>query len=275
MGTTFTADDVAAFEHATWSRCAPGYDDGFAVLTGEAIESLLEAAGVATGSRVLDVGTGTGTAAAAARDRGARVTGIDFSEAMIAEARRKVTDVEFRTASADSLPFDDGSFDAVVANGVLHHLGDPDRALQEACRVLVPGGRIACTVWAAPETLQAFGVFFAAVEEHAGSADLPHGPLFGVADEETLSSLLTDNGFTDVSATVLDTVWRMESIDTLLRAFGTWAQLDAFPDSTRASIEASVREAALAYASGDGLEIPNPMVLIQGARPQNAGDVRP
>lgn len=266
MDTTFTPEDVAAFENATWSRCAPGYEDGFAVLTREAVEPLLDATGVTTNSLVLDVGTGTGLVAAAARERSAEVVGIDFSDPMIAEARRRVSGVEFRVASADALPFESSYFDVVVANGVLHHLGDPGRALDEASRVLKPTGRIGCTVWAAPETLEAFGVFFAAVEEHAGSADLPHGPLFGVTDEDTLGSLFTDHGFGDVSLETLRTVWKMESIETLLRAFGTWAQLDTFPEATRDAIETSVRQAASSYSSGNGFAIPNPMLLITATR---------
>lgn len=266
MGTTFTPEDVAAFEHATWSRCAPGYEEGFALLTGGAVDPLLDAAGVTGGTRLLDVGTGSGVAAAIAQKRGADVVGIDFSEAMLAEARRRVPSVEFRAASADLLPFDDETFDAVVANGVLHHLAQPADALAEARRVLVPGGRIACTVWAAPETLEAFGLFFAAVEEHAGAAELPHGPLFGVTDYETLTSLFTEAGLSDVSIETLPTVWEMSSVDVLLRAFGTWAQLDAFPVSTRQAIEDSVRQGAQAYETDSGYAIPNPMVMIAATR---------
>ena len=266
MGTTFTAADVAAFEHATWSRCAPGYEDGFAVLTRGAVDPLLDRAGVTAGTKVLDLGTGTGVAVAAILERGASVVGIDFSETMIAEARRILPQVDFRVASAETLPFDDGSFDAVVANGVLHHLAEPDRALEEAHRVLAREGRIACTVWAEPETLEAFGVFFAAVEEQAGGAELPHGPLFGVTDRETLSSLFVDAGFADVSIERVPTTWRMDSIDALLRAFGTWAQLDTFPKDLQSAIEASVRSAASAYDTGDGVEIPNPMLLIAATK---------
>lgn len=266
MDTTFTAADVAAFEHATWSRSAPGYEAGFAELTRDAVDPLLDRARVIAGSRVLDVGTGTGVAAAAALDRGASVVGIDFSETMIAEARRILPEGKFRVANAESLPFEDGSFDAVVANGVLHHLGEPDRALDEAHRVLEGEGRIACTVWAEPESLEAFGLFFAAVEEHAGTAELPHGPLFGVTDSDTLTELFVDAGFTEITIKRIPTKWRMDTIDPLLRAFGTWAQLDAFPKDTQTAIEHSVRTAAPAYETGHGLEVPNPMLLIGASK---------
>ena len=57
-------------------------------------------------------------------------------------------------------------------------------------------------------------------------------------------------------------IWRMESIDSLLRAFAAWAQLDRFPEDIQARIDASVRSAAARYRTDAGLAIPNPMLLI-------------
>jgi len=266
MVSTYSPRDVAAFEHTTWSRCAPGYSEGFAALTGEAVGPLLEAAQIVRGSHVLDVGTGTGTAAASAARLGADVIGVDFSDAMIGEARGRWPDIDFRSAPVEALPFSDASFDAVVANAVLHHLGDPVLALREASRVLTPNGRIVCTVWAQPEKLEAFGLFFGAVERHAGAADLPHGPLFGVTDRETLEPLFAASSFVDIEIETMDVAWRMKSIDSLLQAFGMWAQLDSFPAPIRQAIEADVRDSAVKYMDDDGLSIPNPMLLISATR---------
>lgn len=267
MGTTsHTPEEVADFERATWSRCAAGYDDGFAGLTGRSIDALLDGAGVGPGSRVLDVGTGTGIAASGAVARGATVSAIDFSEAMVAAAARRVPAATVQLASADDLPQADASFDAVVANVTLHHLGRPERAIAEAARVLAPGGRLAATVWDAPERLEAFGLFFAAVAEHAGAAELPHGPLFGVTDRSALTGLLTGNWFGDVAIRGLDTTWVLRDVEPLLAAFGDWADLGAFPDEIRRAIEDSVRTGAERYRTGDDLEIPNPMLLLTATR---------
>lgn len=54
----------------------------------------------------------------------------------------------------------------------------------------------------------------------------------------------------------------MESIDTLIHAFGAWAQLDAIPTGTRHAIETTIRKQATAHQSDDGLLIPNPMLMI-------------
>ncbi len=273
METTFDPADVAAYEHATWSRCAPGYRSGFAALTGQAIDALLDAARVDSESRVLDVGTGTADLPSAASDRGATVAAIDFSEAMVAEARRSHPDLDIRLASAESLPFGEGSFDAVIANCVLHHLADPHQALNEAHRVLVDGGPIACTIWAPPDTLEAFGLFFSAVAQHADVPNLPHGPLFGVTDADALEALFDGAGFQGFGIERLETVWPMASIDTLLQAFGAWADLDAIPNATRTAIESTIREHAGAYRSDDGFLIPNPMLIITAtARPANGSN---
>lgn len=111
----------------------------------------LAAAAVASGDDVLDVGCATGTLTLAARDHAgetARVAGLDASEPMLSRARRRAVragrDIEFVSGRAERLPFDDGSFDAVVLSLVLHYLSEPDalRALAEARRVLRDGGRV-------------------------------------------------------------------------------------------------------------------------------------
>jgi ubiquinone/menaquinone biosynthesis C-methylase UbiE len=93
------------------------------------------------GKRVLELGCGPGRAAAALASRhGALVTALDASPAMLAAARERVPDgVELVEGRAESLPFDDERFDAVLANFVVHLLDRP-RAFAEAFRVLVPGG---------------------------------------------------------------------------------------------------------------------------------------
>ena len=99
------------------------------------------AAGDLDGRRTLDVGCGTGTFAAALADRGAKVWGIDASTEMLAQTRAKGSRARFKEGSAEALPFKDGWFERVVMRLSLQHV-DRSRALAEAARVLVPGGRI-------------------------------------------------------------------------------------------------------------------------------------
>jgi 2-polyprenyl-6-hydroxyphenyl methylase/3-demethylubiquinone-9 3-methyltransferase len=105
------------------------------------LTGLIDAVGPVAGLRVLDLGCGKGRFAKALQDRGATVTGIDLSAAMLAEAEG----VARVRGSARSLPFASRSFDAVVAVEVFEHL-DPETwagAIAEARRVLAPRGTLA------------------------------------------------------------------------------------------------------------------------------------
>jgi SAM-dependent methyltransferase len=100
------------------------------------------------GERVLDLGSGSGMdvfAAAAQVGAGGSVTGVDITPEQLARSERLRRDghVSFRRARIEELPFDDGSFDAVISNGVINLSPDKRRAFAEAARVLRPGGRLA------------------------------------------------------------------------------------------------------------------------------------
>lgn len=95
---------------------------------------------------VLDVACGPGTLAVAVARDAARVVGLDATGAMLDRARRRADaaslhKVSFVEGDAENLPFDDGTFDAVVNRASLHHFLDPGRAIAEMARVLKPGGR--------------------------------------------------------------------------------------------------------------------------------------
>ena len=93
-------------------------------------------------AKVLEVGTGEGQVARAiASINGAAVVGIDPTENQIAEAIRRGGGPSYQKAGAESLPFADGEFDAVVCCLVFEHIDDVDTALSEVARVLRPGGR--------------------------------------------------------------------------------------------------------------------------------------
>ncbi|KAK1185470.1 methyltransferase domain-containing protein [Streptomyces sp. NBS 14/10] len=98
--------------------------------------------GAAAGEWVVDVGCGAGRAVAELAEQGVKAVGVDPSERMIAVARGRWPEGDYRIAGAYELPLQDASVDGYRADKVFHELSEPERALAEARRVLVPGGRI-------------------------------------------------------------------------------------------------------------------------------------
>src|SRR5262245_9722575 len=222
------------FEFEGWQKVANRYHDSFALITIQCVDELLDAAGVHSGSLTLDIATGPGYAAGRADERKAIVTGIDFSSQLIEEARRRFPSVNFQIGDAESLSFPDSSFDAATMNFGMLHLGRPDRAAAEACRVLRNNGRFAFSVWETPDKTRGFGIVLEATRKHGDmSVPLPPGPpFFRFSDVAESTQLLTQAGFEDVQVRRVPQTWRLPSPDTLFDIM----------------MNASVRNAALLHA---------------------------
>src|SRR5437762_5625370 len=209
-----------AFEDDGWQHAAEHYIDAFGTVTIQAAGPLLDAAGAGAGMPVLDVATGPGFVAAAAAARGAHAVGLDFSAAMIAAAAHRHPRLAFREGDAEALPFDPGSFDAVVMNFGLLHLARPEAAIGEAHRVLRPGGRYAFTVWAAPDQAVGFGIVLRAIERFGRlDVDLPEGPpFFRFSSIDECRAALQRAGFHGVAARTIALSWTLPSPDELYEA---------------------------------------------------------
>jgi arsenite methyltransferase len=111
----------------------------------------LDLAALSAGEAVLDLGSGSGTdvfCAAVQVGESGRVVGVDFTDEQVAKAtglaeRDGFSQVEFVEAKIDDLPFEDGSFDVLISNGVINLSPVKHRVFAEAARVVRPGGRLA------------------------------------------------------------------------------------------------------------------------------------
>lgn len=104
---------------------------------------------VSAGQRVLDVGCGPGalTAELVRRLGAGAVAAVDPSESFVAAVAQRQRDVDVRRAAAEHLPFDDRSFDAALAQLVVHFMDDPVAGLREMVRVTRASGIVAACVW--------------------------------------------------------------------------------------------------------------------------------
>lgn len=158
-----------------WSERASFYDDLFAGVAAQAIAPMLDSLGDLRGKSLLDVACGTGHLVAAAAKRGAVSAGVDFAAPMINIAQLNYPRQPFRTADAKALPYEDESCDAVTCSFGLSHMEFPQAAVQEAFRVLRPGGGFAFTLWyGANDGGELFALVQAAISRYATQAvELP------------------------------------------------------------------------------------------------------
>jgi SAM-dependent methyltransferase len=274
-GTKIDADAFNAFEAAGWEKQAAGYEDFFGPITTRVVEPLLDAAEVGRGTRVLDVATGPGYVAAEAAGRGATAIGLDSSEAMLSIARRCHPQLEFRRGDVEALAFPDHSFDAVVGNFILLHLGRPEQAAAEFARVLEPGGRLALTVWDVPERGRLVGVLLDAVAAAGAPTpeEIPVGPpIFRFSDEQELDGLLRSRGFEGIEVRTIAFSHSVPSRDALWRGLlGGTVRAAALVVRQTADVQRKIRAAfdriVQPYQVDDRLEIPVSVKLASGRKP--------
>lgn len=268
-------EDTKAFaelERREWSDpdVAGSYAAGFAQASDMVAPHLVAAVAAAPETKALDLCCGHGNVAAALVAAGARVTGLDFSPAMLELARSSVPEAVFVNGDATQLDFEDAAFDAVTIGFGMPHVPKPRRVLAEARRVLRPGGRIAFSTWCGPEVDGAFGYVFGAIGDH-GSPDvsLPAGPgANDYADPEIAYPALEAAGFGAFSCDRVAAGWTVNDPAVVFDFFrdGTargGAMLRPQPEDRAQAIRAAVVQKVLEkHGGGPEWTVPMPAVII-------------
>jgi len=244
-------------------------------VTTQVIAPVLSNLGSLTGRRLLDVACGTGHLVAAAARRGASPEGIDFAAPMIGAARNNYPHRIFRVADATELPYDDASFDAVTCAFGLSHMANPQGAVDEAFRVLKPGGRFAFTLWFdADRGSELFAVIRSAIQCHAtAKVVLPETwTALRFADETICEALVRRAGFRPPEFQILPVIWQSKEAQDLIEfvnklTLRTAMTINGQPDAVRARIYAQIRRDAEARRRGGVISLAWPALLTVAQKP--------
>ncbi len=241
---------------AVWEAMAQGWDERHAQVEESArpvAERMLEGAALEPGDTVLDLAAGTGLvglAAARAVAPDGRVIVSDFSPAMIEAATRHAAalgleNVDFRVLDAERLDLPTDTVDVALCRWGYMLMGDPGAALAETRRVLRPGGRLSCAVFAGPEE-NPWAALPSRVLNERGHMPAPQTGAPGIlalADPARLEGLLAGAGFTGILVQKVAFTWTFDDADDfwafLNRAAGALAMVIARLDDQE---QAAVRE---------------------------------
>ena len=157
--------------------------------------------GIRPGQRVLDVGCGPGALTAELVSRAAAVSAVEPSASFAAAVRARLPEVDVRQCAAEQLPFAEGTFDAAMAQLVLHFMADPVLGLREMARVTRPGGVVCACVWDHAGARGPVAAFWSAVREMDPAAD-DESALAGVR-EGHLARLFEQAGLGGTQVTTL------------------------------------------------------------------------
>jgi ubiquinone/menaquinone biosynthesis C-methylase UbiE len=233
-----------------------------------------DAAQLATGKKVLDVACGTGVLAREAARRvqpGGTVIGLDRNDGMLAVARNKAPDIDWRLGRAEALPFGDGTMDAVVSQFGLMFFEDRGSALREMWRVLRPGGgRLAVAVWAALERSPGYAAMTALLQRLFGDrvADALRVP-FALGDPETLASLFAQAGIAGTQLRTVDGSARFPSIESWVHTdVKGWTLADLIDDAQYVQLLQAAQAELTRYVQCDGtVAFSCPAHIVIAAKP--------
>jgi SAM-dependent methyltransferase len=218
--------------------------------------AVLQRVEVAPGQAVLDVGCGSGVFLRMAADLGARASGLDAAEGLIAIARRRLPEADLRVGDMMRLPWADDAFDLVAGFNSFFFADDMTAAVREAGRVARPGAPVVIQVWGQPERCDLTPMLRAVRKLRPGPDAAPPAPH---SRPGVLEGIAADAGLAPGPA--FDVAFALEYADeeTLLRAMlSPGGVVEAIEARGEAAVAAAVLDALAPYrAAGGGYRLRN------------------
>ena len=242
---------------------------------GEWAQMLVEIGGVRSGKQVLDVACGTGIVARkAARIVGqsGRVTGLDVNEGMIRSAkyfaeREGLHTIEWHQENALSMPFGDSEYDVILCQQGVQFSPDPLATLREMSRVMIPGGRLAISVWRELKRYPCFTAFTDVLESFLGKEAMNSvHTSFSLADSDRLKDLVNSGGFHNVHIRLEVKMARYPSLEEFipgyLAATPFAAKIAEMKEWDRSEMSRRITTSLYDYIDDDGLAAPMECYVI-------------
>ena len=252
------------------AEAAQGYEQHFVpAIFKQWPQRIIKAADVKEGDSVLEVGCGTGVLAREVIKRvgpDGGVTGLDLSESMLGVARSICPDVDFRQGNAMDLPFDNESFDAVIAPFMLMFVSEPVLAVSEMWRVLKPDGRLVISVWQPlgqnPVYADLVEIVRRRIDDAAGtSLAWP----FALGEDGALRQICRSAGVSDVDISVHDGRAKFPSLDGFVRTeIQSWVLADSVDEEGLSAVVGDSQERFVDYCDASGVfDIPFNAVIAK------------
>ena len=254
-------------------NAAEVYDELFPpALFNEWAPRVAELAELKPGMHVLDIACGTGVLSLAAAEMvepDGFVTGLDLNPGMLSVARRKAPQIDWREASAESIPFEDAAFDAVVSQFGLMFFEDKAQAIREMVRVLRPAGKLAVAVWDSLENVTGYAAITRLLTRLFGdsAAESLRAP-YSLGDVQILSTLFSDAGVPDFTVSTLEGKARYPSIRYWMEAdIRGWTLSDALDDAQFESLVSEAETELARFVNDHGtVEFSSPAHIVTATK---------
>ncbi len=223
-----------------WSTAPPYWAQLFEPWFSPMYQVVLKQLELSDKDRLLDAGCGSGLFTHLATRTSAEIVGVDAAQGLLEWARRRNPQISFLQADLETLPFKDNIFDVVTGFNSFQYAGSFESALQEAERVLKPGGRLVIGIWDKPHLSDATNVL-KAIGSLLPPPTFGTQSLFALSEDGRIEEMFTNNRLKTIFKTRISCPFLYSSLTDGIKSFmGTGPAAAAMSYSSREMVEETI-----------------------------------